>query len=236
MIALDTLYRELISEPSILNAASTRRVSYGEYFVKMCRRQEKRFLLRNEARFAERFGRYDFCPSFVGFRDFDDASLLVYRRVIGVSLASVFFATKRTVSLVSSALDRVNEVLASERICQLDPSPNNIIVNSRSGQVWYVDYELCAPFGTETEITKAFGLSTDKEKHVLSQAFQTAACHYKPASMTEYGDAFNRHMNRKLVDDMERRKHLVGILEFLAFKLRLRLQRTKRQADRTSWG
>jgi tRNA A-37 threonylcarbamoyl transferase component Bud32 len=236
MIALDALYRELIKIPLFRDARSRCRASYGEYFVKLCRLREKRFLLRNEARYAQCLNRYDFCPPFVGFQDFDDASILVYRRVVGVSLVNVTFATKRIVSLVSKALDRVNDVLASERICQLDPSPNNIIVNSRSGQVWYVDYELCAPFGTEIEITNAFGLSTDKEKQILSRAFQTAACHYRPASMTEYGDAFNRYMNKRLVSDLERRRHLAGILKFFAFRLRLGWQQAKELSDRTSWG
>jgi predicted Ser/Thr protein kinase len=220
MIALDTLYRELIGAPAFRDTASTYRGPHGEYFVKLCRRSEKRFLLRNEARFAERFQQYDFCPSFIGFRDFEDASFLVYKRVTGVSLMNLFFATERMVLRVSNALDRINDTLAREQICQLDPSPNNIIINPRSGHVWYVDYELCAPFGTEIEITNSFALSTDEEKLVLSKAFRTAACQYKPSSMTEFGDAFNRYMNTKLLEDLERRRHLTGMFEFVAYKWR----------------
>ncbi len=233
VLDMDTLYREIIKVPLFRDAPSTCRGSYGEFFVKLCRRPERRFLLRNEARIAERFKRYDFCPSFIGFRDFEDASLLVYRRVIGVSLANIFFATKRMVSVVSDALDRINVILAGERICQLDPSPNNIIVNLFSHHVWFVDYELCAPFGTESEITDAFGLNTDEERQVLSRAFQTAACHYKPVSMTEYGDEFNRYMNRRLVEALERRQHVAGIIELLSYKLNHLWQRAYQKADRS---
>ena len=235
MTDLDTLYRELIKVPHFRDAISTCRGSYGEYFVKLCRRPERRFLLRNEARFAERFQRYDFCPSLVGFRDVDNASLLVYQRVTGVSLSNVFFATKRMISLVSDALDRINETLAGEKVCQLDPSPNNVIVNLPSSRVWYIDYELCAPFGTESEITNTFGLNTDEEKQVLSRAFQTAACQYKPASMTEYGDAFNRFMNKKLIEALEHRQNLRGVFEFLGYKMRHFWQRAIQKADRVQW-
>jgi predicted Ser/Thr protein kinase len=225
MIALNDLYRELISSPTCRDTLSTYRGSHSEYFVKICRRRERRFLLRNEARFAERFQRYDFCPALIGFQDFEDASFLVYKRVTGVSLMNLLFATERMVSLVSDALDRINDTLAREQICQLDPSPNNIIINLRSGRVWYVDYELCAPFGTETEIAESFALRTDEEKKVLSQAFRTAACQYKPESMMEYGDAFNRYMNRRLLDDLGRRQHLTGIFELVSYKLRHLWQR-----------
>ncbi len=228
---METLYREIIKVPLFRDAPSTCRGSYGEYFVKMCRRPERRFLLRNEARFAERFKRYDFCPSFVGFRDFDDASLLVYRRVIGVSLANVFFATKKMVALVSDALGHINRILADERVCQLDPSPNNVIINLFSHHVWFVDYELCAPFGTESEITDSFELNSNDERQILTRAFQTAACHYKPASMTEYGDEFNRYMNGRLVEALERRQHLAGVIELLGHKLQHLGQRASQKAD-----
>jgi predicted Ser/Thr protein kinase len=228
MIALDNLYLELVNKPALRNGVSAYRGSHGDCFVKLCRRRERRFLLRNEARFAERFRNYDFCPTLIGFRDFDDASLLVYRRVTGVSLMNVLFVTRRMISLVSDALDRINDTLARERICQLDPSPNNIIINPRSGHVWYIDYELCAPFGTEAEITDFFALDTTEEKQVLSQAFRTAACQYKPASMAEYGDAFNRFMNGKMLGDLQRRQHLAGISDLIAYKLRRFWQRANR--------
>jgi predicted Ser/Thr protein kinase len=225
MIALDDLYREIINKPAFRNVTSTYRGSHGDCFVKICRRRERRFLLRNEARIAKRFQQYEFCPSFIGFHDFEDASFLVYRRVVGVSLMNLYYATARMISMVSDALNRINDALAREQICQLDPSPNNIIINPRLGRVWYVDYELCAPFGTETEITKSFALNTDAEKKVLSRAFQTAACQYKPASMTEYDDAFNRYMNKRLLYDLERRRHLSGMFDLFAYKMRSFWQR-----------
>ena len=132
------------------------------------------------------------------------------------------------ISLVSDALNRINDTLAREQICQLDPSPSNIIINLRSGQVWYIDYELCAPFGTEAEITDFFELGSNEEKQVLSKAFRTAACQYKPASMTEYGDAFNRHMNGKMIEDLQRRQHLAGVSDLIAHKLRHFWQRANR--------
>jgi predicted Ser/Thr protein kinase len=233
MIALDDLCRELISKPTFRDTVSMYRGSQGEFFVKLSRRSKRRFLLRNEARFAKRFQPYDFCPSLIGFRDFEDASFLVYRRVTGVSLMNIFFATEHMVSLVSDALDRIKDMLAREQICQLDPSPNNIIIYPRSGRVWYVDYELCAPFDTETEITRSFALSTEEEKQVLSKAFQTAACPHKPASMTEYGDAFNRYMNKRVLEDLERRQRLTGMFELIAYKLRHFWQRANQQAP---WG
>jgi predicted Ser/Thr protein kinase len=232
MTDLDELYRELIKTPYFRDAASTCRGPYGEYFIKLCRRPERRFLLRNEACFAERFQRYDFCPSLIGFRDLDDASLLVYRRVPGVSLLNVFFATEKMISLVSDALNRINEILTREKVCQLDPGPNNIIVNLPTRRVWYIDYELCAPFGTESEIADAFALRTDEEKQVLSRAFQTAACRYKPAFMTEYGDAFNRFMSKRLIESLERRRKLTGAYEFFVYKLRRFWQRAIQKADR----
>ena len=229
MIALDALYSEILKVPLFRDATSTCRGAYGEYFVKLCRSREKRFLLRNEARIAERFSRYDFCPPLVGFGDFDDTSCLIYRRVRGISVRNIFFMTKRIISLVSGMLDRVNETLAKERICQLDPSPNNIIIDSGQDRVWYVDYELCAPFGTEAEITASFGLSTEEERQTLRQAFQEAGCHYKPPHIAEYGDEYNRYMNALMISNLERRRHFTGFLEFLRFRTEQYWQRAKQR-------
>jgi tRNA A-37 threonylcarbamoyl transferase component Bud32 len=230
MIELDAVYDELIKLPQFRNAAFSRG-PYKEYFVKLCRIQERRFLLRNEAHIAQRLRRYDFCPPLIGFNDFADASCLVYRRVPGVSVRNTIFITKRIIALVKDALDQINEILEKERICQLDPSPNNIIVDSKQGRVWYVDYELCAPCGTETEIVDGFGLSTEDERRVLKDAFQTAGCHYKPAHIAEYGDAFNRYMSDILIDNLKNRRRFGGFLRFFYHRARQHWQRARRRMD-----
>jgi tRNA A-37 threonylcarbamoyl transferase component Bud32 len=227
MNALETLYGEILKVPLFRDAPSTCRGFYGEYFVKLCRSREKRFLLRNEARIAERFRHYDFCPPLVGFGDYEDASFLVYKRVPGVSVRNIYFMTQRIISLVSETLERINETLANERICQLDPSPNNIIIDTVQGRVWYVDFELCAPFGTETEIIESFGLRTDEERQVLKHAFQEAGCSYKPAHIVEYGDAYNRYMNALIINNLKRRQHFTGFLKFLLFRTGQYWQRVK---------
>jgi len=113
-------------------------------------------------------------------------------------------------------LDRVNEAFAHEGICQLDPSPNNIILDKASERAWYIDYELCAPFGTEAEIAASYNLHTEEERLVLYRAFRTAGCQYKPAHIHDYGDEFNRYMNDKIVRDMEKRRHVTGFLTHAA--------------------
>jgi hypothetical protein len=228
---LDALYGELIKVPRFRDASTIKRGPYGEYFVKLCRIQERRFLLRNEARIAERLRRYDFCPALIGFGDFADTSCLVYRRASGVSMRNIFFITRRILALVQDALNRINDILANERICQLDPSPNNIIIDSRQGRVWYVDYELCAPFGTEAEIVDGFGLSNDDEKQILQHAFQTAGCQYKPPQIAEYGDEFNRYMNDLMINNFKRRQHFSGFLKFLRHRAGQYGQRVKRRMD-----
>jgi tRNA A-37 threonylcarbamoyl transferase component Bud32 len=228
----EAIYRELIQTPFFRDAESSCRGPFGKYFIKLCRSRERRFLLRNDARMARRFSPYGFCPPLIGFYEDKDTSCLIYRRVAGPSLSDAIIITKPMVAWVSSMLGRVNEAFAQEGICQLDPSPNNIILDKASSRAWYIDYELCAPFGTEAEIMDGFNLDTEEERLVLYRAFRTAGCRYKPAHIEDYGDEFNRYMNDKIVRDMEKRRHVNGFLTHSVLRFWRYWLRVQRRLER----
>jgi hypothetical protein len=91
------------------------------------------------------------------------------------------------------------------RICQLDPSPNNIIVNPAEHKLWCVDYELCAPFGAMEDVLISFSLTNAKEVEILKSALNTAGCSLRPAYIKDFKEDYSVWMTSVVIANLKKR-------------------------------